>query len=296
MRSFNEFINENKYGRRNLSPIEKLANKVITSKDYDKIDLHYYKKEFIKNLRSVGFKDDDDISTPLKLSKHPLFKKVDDEYKEIIIPLVGTGKRSPNQKFIKEFANEFKKFPNFLGNDPDEVLGYLVRIKEYLDNNYVGYLGIDSIRLSKMIQSRKLKESLTDEEYKFLQDLVLPKYIKVLERYLTDNLIEKTIKKEAAYYADRNSDELKVLNMNLQRHFSDFFNFIKTKLLNDEMRKADWSSFNVETKYISAEHGPVVSSSFSTTYYYDVEIKISGRTFKYKKVPLGSDYYSGGWN
>ena len=57
-----------------------------------------------------------------------------------------------------------------------------------------------------------------------------------------------------------------------------------------------------------AEHGPVASSSFWTTYGYDIDVKITvydsdaennervvfDDTFE--NVPLYSSYYSGGWN
>jgi hypothetical protein len=47
---------------------------------------------------------------------------------------------------------------------------------------------------------------------------------------------------------------------------------------------------------LDSKNSSVVSSSFTTYYYYKVKLEINGKTFNMPSVLGGTTSYSGGWN
>ena len=147
--------------------------------------------------------------------------------------------------------------------------------------------------------SSKIKDTVTEKEFKFLQKLVKRKYENFIAKEFEDRNVEEVIKWkiEKAINPDRYSNEAKVMGLNWSVKMPDFYKFIKDSYLNNQLSYSDWDTFEV-VKYdqVRSDHGPVTSSSFSTYYYFDIEVKFKGKKFKYEDVRGGSTYYSGGWN
>lgn len=304
--TFNSFINERKsagessgYG----SALKKIANTLITTANYPRIDLNYERDNFIRKLESMGFSNDS-VITPTVLFKHEDFDTLDKKIKGIIISKVGIGKKSPNNEFVKLFAKAIHEFPDFdSASDISVILNNAIAMKNAIaDNTYPLYNGLPykyygEFRKLGFPYASELKDKLTEEEYAFIQKITKPAYEELIKKQLTDKNFEEVILfefKDCIHTKENDDIEQFLKGISLQNDMPDFFEFIKEKILNN--KKVDWKSLKVKLKYVSSKNSDVVSSSFSTYYYYDVDVDFMDKKFHKENVRLGSSHYSGGWN
>jgi len=240
--------------------------------------------------------------TPVKfgdLQNHTNFDKLGKPYKLIILSLSGPKGRSKNKKFIKQLLTAFRKFPDMGVRDEGAMyyLGALLYIKKRFDEgtypNYDFLAYSDKRALNKIIPSWELHDTLPAAEIQYIQKAVKPEYEMAI-KMINDGVYYDAINEEIGIFKDKNSDEVRVAK-NIKR-MPELFEFIKQKINDDGILTKDWKSFVAKKTMTKSEHSDVVSSSFSTSYYYDVEVKFLGRTFNFKDVILGSSYYSGGWD
>jgi len=276
------------------TPLESIVKSLITSKHYDRRDVDYYRDQLAYSLRDIGITEK---ITARQLANHPNFEQLEDDYKSLVYDKVGTGKNTPNKKFMKEFISAFKTFPNDL-NKEDEIY-IAIQIKEFLDAGEITntYDGIDYTKkreLINIISSYKLKDVLNPEEQEFIKKLTTNKYESFVKRVLSDENISKFIGSKLSDYSQLNSDERTFAKMNLARNVPEFYEFLKGHIFKGS--SIDWGSLKVKTSNIQSKNSDVVSSSFTTSYYYDLEIDMMGEHFKFNNVLWSSNYTSGGWN
>ena len=297
LKKYDEFINESQvWGH----PLESIAKKVITRKNTPSRDVEYYREQFIASLESAGFKDKITLS---KLVKHPNFENIEPEYKNKLLALAGIGK-SPNAAFVKAYMAALSSFGEDMINAKDErdiVNNYYtgswllnqLRKKEIL-HDYTGLTYANTRAMYKEFGTGSAIISKLDKKERAHLERQYKPLATDLARFLTtDNKLMTVIRWECR--AKDNSNEDRVLKLDLARKFPDFFKFVKDAISADKGIK--WESFKVtKWKQIGSEHGPVRSSSFSTTYFFDVEFEFSGKKFSYKKIDGASTYFSGGWN
>ena len=316
-KDFGDFVNENylitEVGPGRGRPLDAIAAAIITSKDFDKQDLYYYRDNFKRDLENIGINDS---ITAAKLVKHPRFDELESRWKDLIYKKVGTGKKSTYSEFIKTFVAAMQHFPDlydfkfgyrYLGSDLDllEILRFAISLRNDLEKgNYPSsYYGIDPAhkkQLKAVMSGYEIKDKLSPEELQFLQKVVKPKYESFIKSKLTDEFINKVISREwyIVYTPENKHDDTAqfLKGINLIKDMPDLFEFIKEALLNEKIKTSDWETLSAKCKMTYSKHSAVVSSSFSTTYYYDVDVTFMGKHFSAKNVALSSSYYSGGWN
>ena len=262
------------------------------------IELADKRQDFEERLiYQLCLKSDTDIKIN-EIPDLPNFDRLDDDIQLIILSLSGTKTKSPNKKFIKSLLKAFNKFP-ILPDSRDDISSYvynLINVKNSYDTNtYPEYSLLsysDRKELYNIIPDYKIKDTLTQDELQFVQKSLNKKYIKVLG-YLNDGTIRRYIKEKISDNTEY-TDNMKIINA--LSKMPELFEFIKQEVLNETITREDWKSFNGVLSNISTENISVVSSSFSTTYYYDVDVNFKGKKFTFKKVQISSAYTSGGWN
>lgn len=306
--SFHQFINESS------DQLDSLVNSIISSKEftpeqgYTRGDIQYYKSDLKYQLNKIGINDKIAIN---KLVQHPNFDDLDDRYKDIIYKKAGMGKKSSNAAFIKLFAGAMQKFPKLdritYGNETDKesVVYGMSNLRDSMDEgsypdsyNFLDYSDVKALQAIIKYGS-EIQKTLAPDEIQFLQKICKPKYETAFKRYLSDEAIANMIKWRWAhdYPENKYSDESQfVKGINLIKDMPELFKFMKNEILTKQIYSKDWESLNVKLKMTDSKHSAVVSSSFSTTYYYDIEVEFMGKKFTAKNIALSSSYYSGGWN
>lgn len=305
IQSYDEFLNEGMYG----DPLDSLVNSIITSKDYTRGDLSYYREDLKSSLRNIGVIDK---ISGTKLSQHPRFDELRDEYKNQIYKKFGSGGKSPNKTFVKLFAGALQKFPSMKGFqdrggegvDKESVVYFAKELNDNLEDdsyprNYNGFTYEDRKALQALIPSWEMSKTLTPEEMAFLKKISKPKYQAFVDKYLSDDMINQMIKwRFVDLNPERNYNDNSQFSkgIDILKDMPDLFKFMKNEILTKQIYSKDWDSLEVKLRMKDSKHSAVVSSSFSTTYYYDIDLKFMGKTFKAQDVALSSSYYSGGWN
>jgi hypothetical protein len=309
--TFEEFLNEshlNEIGSRGRSPrdpMDALAAKIFPHvKGQDKYYAQNDRENFLYKLRNLGVEG---RLTVAQLVKHPKFHELDEDTQLRLLALNGTGK-SPNSKFVKAFTAALKNFSPYRGGREGETLHdniYLATtLKTALDDNDYpsGYDGIPYKERQELNKEfgyyYELKKLLTKEEIDHLQKLTKKLYTDFVNQWLEDRTINRYVMYELEYkYQKEGTNENRMLKVNWPSELPELFQHIKSRILANDAKGVEWDSFKViSLKSLPAEHSTVVSSSFSTTYYYSGEFEFGGKKFKVDKFVMGSSYYSGGWN
>ena len=276
-----------------------VVDKIITKKnfpDFSSSDLKDHKRWLRNDLDNYRI----DVDNLKELQSHPNFKKLQDKYKDTINAMVGVSGKSPNKEFVKEFLSALRNFPEV--HDLDQSVSNAAYFKRSMDKGkwpvtYNGFGYSDSSKLSKMIKGWAIVDTLTADELIIIQNAIRPKYEKFIIYYLSDKRIEELIKSNIRELRSKSDGINHLLDINIPRTLPEFFNLIKEELTNGNGISWDeWQNLKVKEKFSKSDHSEVVSSSFSTYYYYDLEITMLGKTFTYKDVQVSSDYYSGGWD
>lgn len=309
IKSYDDFLNEAYYG-----DYMKVVKKVYTIKNsYDKYDVEDKQSNLAWSLRNA--KIDTNI-TLSKLVKDPKFDELPDGVKNDILAAAGTG-RTPNRQLVKEFTEAFRNFgddyKDAKSNNADPrskeeavrlAASYITLIENDDDDEIIyslwfGLASKDRRVLNKNYTITKVMKTFTDVEKAHILKFGLPKMSQFARSWWTDWNIRELIEYKTDFYnvADRpggNGTNLGQLAW-VQPPMAKPFAFIKEIILKGDDVK--WDKIDVkEIKMLGSEHSAVVSSSFSTTYFYTATFKINGKTFKIPKVSGGSDHYSGGWN
>lgn len=301
IKNFTEFINEGMHGPEKNS-LHAIAASIITTNNSHKHDVYGDRENFISKLRDMGFTETDKI-TPAILAKHPKFDELSHKLQTIITTKAGTGSKSPNGDFIKLFASAIHKFPSYDKDDKekDNNINSAIHIKKMLDSDsYPDYTWLeygDRQKLGAIMRSSEIKTKLTEDELKVLKKLVKPKYEEAVKRELTDSKIEEVILWAFQRFGKPTDDNKQFTSgIRLKSELPDMFDFIKEKMMGDGVGDSEWKSLDVKLKFDKSGHSDVVSSSFSTYYYYHIDATFAGKHFAKDSVVLGSSHFSGGWN
>lgn len=309
--SFEEFMNEkaSEINEAYYGDYMKAVKKVYTKANtYDKHELQSSQEDLARDLRNQGFPDN---ITATKIPKHPNFDKLKDDHKDDILKITGTG-RTPNAKFVKDFVAMLPAF-KYTGYDENDgrsleeriysATEYMSRLKKkdirnllYSTWNNLGYTKTSEIKKTYNIKTfGEIYDELTDDEVAYIWKFSKPYIERFISNNFTDNQIESYIKYEVGN-TNKDSDQYRMSGMSwTQDGLKKPFEYIKKLILSGKY--IDWDKFKViKLEFLDSEHSDVVSSSFSTTYYYTAEIKIENKTFKLPKFRGGSTYFSGGWN
>ena len=280
------------------SPSERLAKALYPMKTYGADDAQYRQRRLIDDLYHLGIKD---VSTPAQLLKNPEFSELSHIHQKAVYRRVGLGKKTPNKAYVMEFLDAF--FSTFYDrghdSDPDSTLYAALDIKAALERGAISLTGINYARrrkLNDMIKSYDLKKTLTEEEYGFLVEMTRKEYESFVKKTLSDDYIFLKVKEmfvQSAQYSDNREDVKALANIDWTETMPDFAEFIKNKVLAGEY--IPYREIKIDTEYRRSSNSNVVSSSFSTRYYYDVTIEFMGETFAYEDVQWSSSHYSGGY-
>lgn len=213
------------------------------------------------------------------------------------------AKKASNASFVRKLIKAFEKFPDNDdpdNDDPEEVVSTAAYFQKALEKGRfpTSYLGLpykERKELRQIMTDYKIPDTLTPKELEKVQAVVRPKYEKFIAAELTDEKIEKAFKWVISRRVDQYSNEGKFLDVKM-KDMPDLLRFVKDKMIDTGIGRKDWESFSVDMKFKRSENSAVVSSSFSTYYYYDITVKFAGRTFKGSDILVGSNYYSGGWS
>jgi len=285
--------------RPTYTTLEKFANKIVTKKNFPRNSSkeNKYDKETLVSAFRYDMKLKDDTTVKFAdLPNLPGFDDLYDEFKTVILSMTGFKGKSKNKKFIKEFLKAFGKWPQLpdRNEDPHDYLGQALYIRERFEK---GTYPFNYYMMSS--DARKLREygitvaDLPQEERAFLQKSTKKKFERVIKG-IDDKLFKDAINREVGIWHDKNSDEANVA-ANIGR-MPELFAYMKELMTEGQAGRDVWKKFTAKTKMTKSDHSSVVASSFSTYYYYDVDVKFNGKSFKFKDVQLGSSYYSGGWN
>lgn len=302
---YEEFINES-FGYDKLSTFVKSIIKAEYYEGISKDSLRYIREEFYYTLIRMGFKGEDKITAKM-VENHIDFNKLEDRLQSFVLGKAGPQGKSPNKEFVKTFVAAFNKFPKFesehRGDDLEQKIYTVSSLKKGWEDGLITYTGLDYSdrkKLNGFMTEYEIKEKLTADELKFLQKLVKSKYEALIQRELSDDKIAaafaESLKTNCGGYNVDNNTKNFIENIRIKNDMPKFFDFVKKEMLGDGIGYTNWKSFEVKTKYVSSDNSAVHSSSFSTYYYYDVDISFMGKKFSEKKVRLGSTYYSGGWD
>lgn len=212
-----------------------------------------------------------------------------------------------NKEYIKLFKKALKSFGqvntddnNFLENTIYQSAVFIEALNN--DNYPAGYNGLsykDRMELQKTFGFySEVKNKLTKSEINSLKKAIKPYYEDYIQKYWTDKAIDEYINKELTYhFRDADYKIKRIINLSFRRDFPELYDFIKNRILANDSAGVKWKSFNViKLDALPAEHSAVVSSSFTTYYYYNVELEFMDNRFKFDKVEISKSYYSGGWN
>lgn len=301
--SFDDFLNEGAYYGEYAKVVTKVYSKAKNggySPQNDQENLAY-------TLRQLGI--DKDI-TLAKLVKDPKFTQLPQDTQDEIQIANGTG-RSANAAFVKAYVAALRSFGSQKPQHSDEARNLQEMIsdasvmKREIDDktfptSYIGLTYQDSSMLKKQFgPGYEIFPKLNPEEKKFIQLAAKKPYEYYVNRTLTEqnfgNLIELELK--WAFRGKNNSDEARMADISWrQKEMKPIFDFIVSIILGDH-HHPKWDTFKVtELKMLDSEHSAVVSSSFSTTYYYSAKLSFEGKAFVIPKFVMGSSHYSGGWN
>jgi len=307
LKSFDEFLNENLNEQRLIEPFSKVTKKVYTVKNsYDRYDARNRQDNLAYHLKDLGF---DPKITIQQLIKDPKFKDVRDDFQEDIMLVAGV--KGKYAKFNKEFIDSMKTFGKgiMIGRyDDTENAIYqaaaLLRYQKEGDKQMILWTLWDGIEYStrKRLQSQygsfsDIFKNLTDDEVDHLMKFTKGTVNSFTGRYFGDYKINEWIKEsiKSEFRNKDTSEEYYFAETDWkQKPMTKPFEFIKGLIMKGDSIK--WDTLKVERKMLDSEHSSVVSSSFSTYYYYSVKLTIQGKSFNMPKVLGGSDYYSGGWN
>jgi len=309
IQSYEQFLNEAYYG-----DYMKVVKKVYTIKNsYSKGDVESKQGDLAWSLKNAGI---DTNITLAKLVKDPKFAELGENDKNDILAAAGTG-RTPNSKMIKEFTEVFRNFGDDYKDahrnnaDPrskEEAVRLAASYTKLIEDNdddeiiyalWSGLASKDRRELNKKYKLYDIIKTFTDVEKAHILKFGIPKMAQFARSWWTDFNIRELIEYKTDMYkvADRpggNGTNLGKLAW-VQPPMAKPFAYIKEIILKGDDVK--WDKIDVkEIKMLGSEHSAVVSSSFSTTYFYTATFTINGKTFKIPKVSGGSDYYSGGWN
>ena len=319
IRNFEDFVNESySVNEAYYGSYAKVVKKVYTVKNsYDKYDAESKQSNLAYDLRELGF---DENITLAKLVKDPKFKDLPEDRQNDILKVAGTG-RTPNAKFIKEFMSAMN---NWVGHkesghsrDQEDTLYMAASITAALqkkdEENVLYYMwsGLDYSDQKALKEKYKgdqrffswseFRKGFSDDERKYLLKMGLPTLQRYAKNNFTDHKIERFIQEELKWrYRPDNSrsswaEEYYFAGTSwTQPAMKNALDYLRKLLLDGS--SIDWDKFKVKREMEGSKHGPVVSSSFTTTYYYTVELSMNGKTIKMKNVIGGSDHYSGGWN
>lgn len=280
------------------------VNKIISKKDYPHKQMLWDRREDLYySLKRAGY---DDTTTLTQIVKDKeKFEKLSHEDKEDIMAVSGIGK-SPNKKLLAKLIKAFEHFhPSDIGRDIEEKVDAAINFKRKLEKgNYPTSLtGIDGeykIALRDDLPSPyKIPEILTEEELQALQSIVKPKYERVVEKFLSDDAINDYISYMVLETSNSKevTDKYQFAGVNYSKDFPEFFNYVKDQLLEGGgLSIKDFQNMKVKFGKIHSDTSDVVSSSFTTFYYYDMDVEFDGKKFHADRVRVGSSHYSGGWN
>ena len=309
IKTFEYFVNENYsideaayYG-----DYKKVVTKVYTKANNGGYSPQNDQENLAYALRKLGI--DKDITIP-KLIKDPKFTELSQEHQEQIQLANGTGK-SPNAAFVKAYVAALKNFGTQKPDHSDEARNLTEMIsdasvlkKELEDNSYPSsYIGLtyqDSKSLKTQFgSSYETLKKLNPEEKKFVQLAAKKHYENFVKRTLTNQNFEKLIKAELKWeFRNKdNNDAARFAGISwTQESLKPLFDFIVSIITGDH-HNPKWETFKVsDLKMLDSKHSAVVSSSFSTTYYYSAKVEFEGKPFVIPSFVMGSDHYSGGWN
>lgn len=306
IQSYDDFINEENY----YGNYDKITRKVYPNKVH-KDNAYYLQSDLDWQLKQAEVPLNYTITKLVR--DQEVFGKLSDETQIEISKITGI-KRSPNKKFIKDYVAALNKFGQIDRTDynmEEDALDLAIACKKMLEkerypDSYAGLDRRDSRKLYKEYgYGSEMFKKLTDEEIAHLQKIIKPQLERCYKQYFTNSNIENLIKKKLTEEFPKDtsnrgrygqySDEYEMTGVSFKSELPQFFKFITDLLLAQKSIK--WDSFKViKLDSVGSEQSAVVSSSFSTTYYYSVEFKFMNKTFKNKKFAKGSDYYSGGWN
>lgn len=294
--------------RRYNPPYHKVLSKVYTRANDENYQDSRRELEYSLQSRDI----DPDI-TLNQLIKHPKFDSLNDDQKDDIMKAAGTG-RTPNAKFVKDFVNALNNFQGYemTGHSSDEKdrIYQAARVTRDLeegadDAELVSHLW-DGLRYRDKKSLREkygtgVHRNLTEEEIKHVMRFGKRKLERFADHAFSDQRISEWLKSEIEW---RFRNQKRGMSPVEEYYFTDTswtqkameepLEFVKEILMDGG--SIDWDKFSVEREMLPAEHSKVVSSSFTTWYYYKVKLTINGKTFDLPKVQGGSSHYSGGWD
>ena len=311
IQTFDEFLKESQLNEAYRGDYSKVVNKVYTKASNGGYEPYNEWENLSYALKSAGF---DPKITLVKLVKDPKFKDLDQNYQDDIIKITGV-KGGKHSEFTKEFINAVKSYGKGIltgrYDDEENAIYAAAALQKSLDdkndNDLISslYNGID-YGVRKQLQAKygssiyDILKEMSPEEIEFIVKFSKPTAEYFIKNHFNDvnisRWLESTIAdkfntsghgtKSEEYYFSGTSWAQPAMSKPLE--------FVKEIIMSGMDIK--WDKFKVERKMLDAKHSPVVSSSFSTTYYYDVKLEINGKKFDLPKVVGGSDHYSGGWN
>lgn len=306
IKTFEEFLNESQLNEGYNGDYDKIVNKVYTKANSGGHEPYNEWQNLSYALRIAKF---DPKITLAKLVKDPKFKDLDQNYQDDIIKITGV-KGGKHTAFTKEFISAVKSFGKgiMIGRHDDTenaiyAAGQLQTLLDEKDDKGLIsslYYGID-YSVKKQLQA-KYGASISDilnlmipEEIDFIVKFSKPIAESFIRSYFSDPVIDRWLGSEFNDRFEKGS-ELNYFSGTSwsQPAMKKPFDYVKEIIMKGSSIK--WDDIKVTRKMLNSEHSEVVSSSFSTTYYYEVKLEINGKKFDLPKVVGGSSHYSGGWN
>jgi len=300
---FEEFLNEGYYG-----DYKQIVTKVYTKANNGGYEPRNEWYGLSRSLQSLGF---DPKITLAKLLKDPKFSQLDQYHQDDILMVTGV-KGGKNKAFVQDLIGSIKSFGAgvYSGRGYDDLENEIYKASEY--KNYVDdvknntdniiYTIIDGIdyNIRKQISKKHgytsdIIKKLTKDEVDFIIKQTLPSINSYIKNHLTDYKINKWLQYELKTRFKAGEEPWYFSGTNwTQDEMKKPLDFVKGLISKGESIK--WNNFSVDRSMLGSEHSKVVSSSFSTTYYYSVKLNINGKSFNMPKVAGGSTSFSGGYN
>jgi len=172
-----------------------ISNKNLIQDTFDRIESFYKSSDrYYHNLDHIGY----------MLSKAVKFKKVVNDYNSILFAIwfhdvIYDPKKSDNEEMSSEFAEEFLKKINFDIGKIKNIKNLILKTKNHsiIDSNEdfdtKFFLDLDLLIFGvKKKKYRKYTENIR-KEYSFMPDKIYKlERIKILERFLSQNIIFRT--------------------------------------------------------------------------------------------------------
>lgn len=313
IKEFGDFINEdyNQLNEAYYGDYKGIVTKIYTKANNGGYEPYGEWENLSYALRRAGF---DPKITLAKLVKDQKFKNLDQNYQDDIIKITGI-KGGKHAAFTKEFIVAVKSFGKgiMIGRHDDMEnaiyqAGQLKTLLEEKDNEGLIsslYYGID-YSVKKQLQAKygtsiyDIMKEMIPEEIDFIVKFSKPIAESFVRSYFSDYEIDKWLSSEIEsrfkssghgsqpeeYYFSGTSWSQPAMSKPLA--------FVKELIMKGSSIK--WDDIKVSRKMLDSENSTVASSSFTTTYYYEVKLEINGKKFNLPKVAGGSSHYSGGWN